>query len=68
MQRMMLPIEQKSIQPVAMVLEGDNIQAMQQFIGQGRWQGIAISHSLKSLSPSARRVARPDLPAPQTSA
>lgn len=32
-----LPIERKSIQPLAMVLKGGKIQAMQQFIGQGRW-------------------------------
>jgi len=33
-----LPIERKAIQPMAMALEGGDIQAMQQFIGQGRWQ------------------------------
>ncbi|MFW6116099.1 MAG: IS701 family transposase [bacterium] len=38
LQGLMLPIERKAIQPVAMALEGGNIQAMQQFIGQGRWQ------------------------------
>jgi SRSO17 transposase len=38
MQGLMLPIERKAIQPMAMALEGGNIQAMQQFIGQGRWQ------------------------------
>ena len=38
LQGLMLPIEQKTIQPMAMALEGGNIQAMQQFIGQGRWQ------------------------------
>ena len=37
-QGLMLPIERKAIQPMAMALEGGNIQAMQQFIGQGRWQ------------------------------
>lgn len=34
----MLPIERKSIQPMALALDGRNVQAMQQFIGQGRWQ------------------------------
>ena len=38
LQGLMLPIERKSIQPMAMALEGGNIQAIQQFIGQGRWQ------------------------------
>ncbi|MEA3345940.1 MAG: transposase, partial [Chloroflexota bacterium] len=37
-QGLMLPIEGKAIQPMAMALEGGNIQAMQQFVGQGRWQ------------------------------
>lgn len=38
LQGLMLPIERKSIQPMAMSLEDGNIQAMQQFIGQGLWQ------------------------------
>ena len=38
LQGLMLPIERKSIQPMAMALKGGNIQAMQQFIGQGRWK------------------------------
>ena len=38
LQGMMAPIEQKTIQPMAMALEGGNIQAMQQFIGQGQWE------------------------------
>lgn len=38
LQGLMLPIERKAIQPMAMALEGGNIQAMQQLIGQGRWQ------------------------------
>lgn len=38
LQGLMLPLERKAIQPMAMSLEGGNIQAMQQFIGQGRWQ------------------------------
>ena len=35
---LMAPIETKAIQPMAMALEGGNIQAIQQFIGQGKWQ------------------------------
>lgn len=38
LQGLLLPLERKSIQPMALALEGGNIQAMQQFIGQGRWQ------------------------------
>jgi len=38
LQGLMAPIESKAIQPMAMALEGGNIQAMQQFIGQGQWQ------------------------------
>jgi SRSO17 transposase len=38
LQGLMLPIERKAIQPMALALEGGNIQAMQQFIGQGRWE------------------------------
>jgi len=38
LQGLMLPIERKSIQPMALALEEGDIQAMQQFIGQGCWQ------------------------------
>ncbi len=38
LQGLMSGIERKAIQPMAMALEDGNIQAMQQFIGQGRWQ------------------------------
>jgi SRSO17 transposase len=38
LQGLMLPIERKSIQPMALALEGGNVQAMQQFIGQGLWE------------------------------
>ncbi len=38
LQGLMSPIERKAIQPMAMALEGGNVQAMQQFIGQGRWK------------------------------
>jgi SRSO17 transposase len=37
LQGLLSPIERKAIQPMALALEGGNIQAMQQFIGQGRW-------------------------------
>ena len=35
LQGLLLPIEFKAIQPMALALEGGDIQAMQQFIGQG---------------------------------
>ena len=38
----MLPIERKSIEPMALALEGGDVQAMQQFIGQGQWQDEAL--------------------------
>jgi SRSO17 transposase len=38
LQGLMLPIERKSIEPMALALDGGDIQAMQQFIGQGQWQ------------------------------
>lgn len=38
LQGLMLSLERKSIQPMALALEGGNIQAMQQFIGQGQWE------------------------------
>ena len=38
LQGLMAPVETKAIQPMAMALEGGDIQAMQQFIGQGKWQ------------------------------
>jgi SRSO17 transposase len=38
LQGLLSPIESKAIQPMAMALEGGDIQAMQQFIGQGQWQ------------------------------
>lgn len=44
LQGLMLPIECKAIQPMAIALEGGNIQAMQQFIGQGRWQDQKLVH------------------------
>ena len=44
LQGLMLPIEHKSIQPMAMALEGGNIQALQQLIGQGQWEDEKILH------------------------
>jgi SRSO17 transposase len=38
LQGLMSPVERKAIQPMAMALEGGNVQAMQQFIGQGKWR------------------------------
>jgi SRSO17 transposase len=38
LQGLIAPLKSKSIQPMAMALEEGDIQAMQQFIGQGRWQ------------------------------
>ena len=38
LQGLMLPIERKSIEPMALALDGGDVQAMQQFIGQGQWQ------------------------------
>jgi SRSO17 transposase len=38
LQGLIARLERKSIQPMAMALEEGDIQAMQQLIGQGRWQ------------------------------
>jgi SRSO17 transposase len=38
LQGLMLPLEHKPIQPMVMALEGGDIQAMQQLIGQGQWE------------------------------
>jgi SRSO17 transposase len=38
LQGLLLPIERKSIEPMALALDGGDVQAMQQFIGQGQWQ------------------------------
>jgi SRSO17 transposase len=42
LQGLMLPIERKSIEPMALALDGGDVQAMQQFIGQGQWQDEAL--------------------------
>ena len=42
LQGLMLPLERKSIESMALALEGGDVQAMQQFIGQGQWQDAAL--------------------------
>jgi len=42
LQGLLLPIERKSIEPMALALDGGDVQAMQQFIGQGQWQDEAM--------------------------
>jgi SRSO17 transposase len=42
LQGLMLPIERKSIEPMALTVDGGDVQAMQQFIGQGQWQDEAL--------------------------
>jgi SRSO17 transposase len=38
LQGLMLPLERKSIEPMALALDGGDVQAMPQCIGQGQWQ------------------------------
>jgi SRSO17 transposase len=49
LQGLMSPIERKAIQPMAMALEGGNVQAMQQFIGQGRWKDETLLQKHRQL-------------------
>jgi SRSO17 transposase len=42
LQGLMLPIKRKSIEPMALTLDGGDVQAMQQFIGQGQWHDEAL--------------------------
>jgi Glycosyltransferase family 10 (fucosyltransferase) C-term/DDE superfamily endonuclease len=42
LQGLMLPIERKSIELMALALDGGEVQAMQPFIGQGQWQDEAL--------------------------
>ena len=42
LQGLLLPRERTSMEPMALALEGGNVQAMQQFIGQGQWQDGAL--------------------------
>jgi SRSO17 transposase len=44
LQGLLLPIARKSIEPLALALAGGNVQAMQQFIGQGQWQDAPLLH------------------------
>jgi SRSO17 transposase len=44
LQGLLLPIERKSIEPMALALDGGDVQAMQQFIGQGQWRDEALLH------------------------
>jgi SRSO17 transposase len=44
LQGLMLPIERKSIEPMALALDGGNVQAMQQFVGQGQWADEPLLH------------------------
>ena len=38
LQGLMLPIERTAIEPMALALDGGDVQALQQFMGQGQWQ------------------------------
>jgi SRSO17 transposase len=49
MQGQMLPLERKSIQPMAMAVQGGNIQAMQQFISQSTWEDEPILRKHRQL-------------------
>jgi SRSO17 transposase len=49
MQGQMLPLERKSIQPMAMALEEGNVQAMQQFISQSTWDDEPILRKHRKL-------------------
>lgn len=44
LQGLLLPIERKSIEPMALALDGGDVQAMQQFIGQGQWHDETLLH------------------------
>ncbi len=44
LQGLLLPIAFKAIHPMAQSLEGGDIQAMQQFIGQGKGEDVALLH------------------------
>jgi SRSO17 transposase len=45
----MLHIERKSIEPMALALEGGDVQAMQQFISEGAWDDELILETHQSL-------------------
>jgi len=42
LQGLMRPIERKAIEPMALALEGGDVQAMHQCIGPGQWQDEAL--------------------------
>jgi SRSO17 transposase len=42
LQGVMRPIERNSIEPMALALDGGEVQAMQQFMGPGQWQDEAL--------------------------
>jgi SRSO17 transposase len=43
-QGLMLRIERKSIEPMALALDGGNVQAMPQCVGQGQWADEPVLH------------------------
>ena len=45
----LLDLERKSIEPMALALAGGNVQAMQQFISEGRWDDAAVLHQHQQL-------------------
>ena len=42
LQGLMLPLERKAMEPLALALAGGNVQAMHQCIGPGQWQDEAV--------------------------
>src|SRR5262245_49563900 len=52
LQGLLLPLERKAIEPMALALEGGNVPAMQQFIGQGQWQDEALDRKSTRLNSS----------------
>jgi len=40
-QGLLLPLERQALAPMALALEGDNVQALHQYIGPGQWQDEA---------------------------
>jgi len=42
LQGQLLDLERKSVEPMALALEGGNVQAMQQFISAGAWDDDAV--------------------------
>lgn len=49
LQGQMLTIERKTIEPMALALEGGNVQAMQQFISDGAWDDDVILEAHQEL-------------------